>query len=118
MSQPERTPLTNVTGEVAMEAIAAPAPASRAWYRFRPTLFLSVLSVFAFMGLWTASTELGWIAPIFLPSPAAVAAEGQKLIASGELWTAVLASSQRVFLGFALAGVVAVPLGILMGVWW
>jgi taurine transport system permease protein len=30
----------------------------------------------------------------------------------------VLASSRRVFLGFALAAVVAVPLGVVMGVWW
>jgi taurine transport system permease protein len=44
--------------------------------------------------------------------------EAGKLIGTGELWQAVLASSRRVFLGFALAAVVAVPLGIVMGVWW
>jgi len=113
-----QTPSTNITSEVAVEGIVGHAPTPRAWYRFRPSLFLNVLSVFAFLALWTASTELGWIAPIFLPSPAAVTSEAQKLIATGDLLDAVLASSQRVFLGFALAGVVAVPLGILMGVWW
>src|SRR5690606_19310683 len=86
--------------------------------RFRPVLLLNVLGVFVFVGLWAVSTELGWVSPIFLPSPVAVASEGQKLLATGDLWASVWASSKRVFLGFALAGAVAVPLGILMGVWW
>ncbi|MBM3599905.1 MAG: ABC transporter permease [Alphaproteobacteria bacterium] len=81
-------------------------------------LLVNVLSVLAFVGLWALSTGLGWVAPIFLPSPSAVAAQASKLIDSGELWIAVLSSSRRVFLGFALATVIAVPLGILMGVWW
>ncbi|MSO65992.1 MAG: ABC transporter permease [Alphaproteobacteria bacterium] len=79
---------------------------------------VNIVSVLGFVGLWAASTELGWIAPIFLPSPAAVMAEAAKLLNTGELWVAVLASSRRVFFGFGLATIVAVPLGILMGVWW
>ena len=89
-----------------------------AWLRARLTLALKVLSICAFLGLWSAATGLGWISPIFLPSPASVARAAGKLMSTGELWEAVLASSERVFLGFALAGVVAVPLGIIMGVWW
>jgi taurine transport system permease protein len=46
-----------------------------------------------------------------------VGREAGKLVGTGELWVAVLASSRRVFLGFALAAAVAVPLGVLMGVW-
>jgi taurine transport system permease protein len=103
-------------GEIA--APSAPHSAQRRDSHFRPKVLLNVLSVLGFLALWMAATELGWVSPIFLPSPAAVAAEGQKLIATGDLWTAVLASSKRVFLGFALAAVVAVPMGILMGVWW
>jgi len=98
---------------------ATPArPRARGGSRYRPVLLLNVLGVFAFVGMWAAATELGWVSPIFLPSPMAVAREGQKLLSTGDLWTSVWASSRRVFLGFALAGVVAVPLGILMGVWW
>jgi taurine transport system permease protein len=103
-------------GEIA--APSAGRPAARSWHRFRPTLLLNVLSVLGFLALWAAATELGWISPIFLPTPAAVVGEGQKLISTGDLWGAVLASSKRVFLGFALAGAIAVPLGVLMGVWW
>ena len=103
-------------GELAASSGAGPSP--RRDGHFRPKIFLNVVSVMAFLGLWTAATELGWVSPIFLPSPAAVAAEGHKLIATGDLWEAVIASSKRVFAGFALAGLVAVPMGILMGVWW
>src|SRR5262245_56633317 len=82
------------------------------------SLLLGLLAVLAFLGLWTAGTELGWIAPVFLPSPRAVLAEAAKLVTTGELWVAIAVSSQRVFLGFALAALVAVPLGVLMAVWW
>jgi taurine transport system permease protein len=100
-------------------AIASPtAPGRFRLTRPRVALLLKILSVLAFIALWSAATELGWISPIFLPSPRSVAIEASGLIVSGDLWQAVLASSRRVFLGFALAAVVAVPLGIVMGVWW
>ena len=84
---------------------------------YRRPLVLSVASVLAVMALWLAATGLGWIAPVFLPSPAAVVAEGWKLLTHGLLLTDIMMSSKRVFLGFSLAAVVAVPLGIAMGVW-
>ena len=93
-------------------------PDRAGWLRVRLGLLLQILSVCAFLALWSAATEYGWVSTIFLPSPRAVATEAGKLIGTGELWQAVLASSRRVFLGFALAAVVAVPLGVVMGVWW
>jgi taurine transport system permease protein len=70
----------------------------------------------AFM-FWWLSTRLGWIAPIFLPSPGDVWHAAQLTMRNGDLLTDVLASAQRVFLGFGLAALVAVPLGVVMGVW-
>lgn len=81
-------------------------------------VMIGLCSVLAFLGIWTAATELGWIAPVFLPTPRAVMGEALKLLTTGELWTAVGVSSRRVFLGFSLAALIAIPLGILMGVWW
>ena len=102
---------------VAVASAEPRSPERRRRLRPRLDLVLNVVSVFAFLGAWSVATEFGWIAPIFLPSPASVASEARKLVDTGELWGAVLASSRRVFLGFALAAAVAVPLGILMGVW-
>ena len=80
-------------------------------------LLLNVLAVVAALGLWWASTGLGWIAPIFLPSPGDVLHAGRTVLMRGELLTDIAVSARRVFLGFALAAAVAVPLGVVMGVW-
>jgi len=82
------------------------------------SLMLSLLSVGVFVLVWIMMTSSGSISPIFLPPPSAVLSESHKLLASGELWKAVGASSMRVFAGFALAAVVAIPAGILMGIFW
>src|SRR6185295_17117007 len=55
---------------------------------------------------------------LFLPSPGQIVSEASELIRNGELFSSVLISSQRVFAGFVLAGLVAVPLGVVMAVWW
>lgn len=114
MSTTEET-TEHISGEPVRAARARP---SRFALGISLSLILSVVSVMIFLGLWAAATELGWIAPVFLPSPRAVLIEAGKIIASGELWSSVLMSSQRVFAGFTLAALVAIPLGILMGVWW
>jgi len=101
------------------EVVATP-PARRARMRppVSPVLAVGILSVLAFLSLWAIATQSGWVSQIFLPSPLAVLEAGRDLVSTGELWQAVLASSQRVFLGFFLAALVSVPLGVLMGVWW
>lgn len=85
--------------------------------RMPQQLLLNLLGVAVLLGGWALATETGWVSPLFLPSPVSVASEASKLMASGELWVAILASTRRVMLGFALAALVAVPLGIIIGVW-
>jgi taurine transport system permease protein len=106
------------TGSLEAAGKSRPAEAERPRRLVLPwLLLLSAASVLAVLGLWTAATGLGWIKPIFLPSPGAVLKEAMNAVASGTLWVDVLVSSRRVFLGFAMATLVAVPLGIAMGVW-
>jgi taurine transport system permease protein len=84
----------------------------------RPLLsVISILSVLSVLTLWYLSTEHGWISPVFLPKPARVVAEAASSLASGQLLKDIWMSTQRVLLGFALAGAVAIPLGIIMAVW-
>jgi taurine transport system permease protein len=80
-------------------------------------LAISVLSVLSVVTLWYLSTERGWVSPVFLPKPGRVIAEAASSLASGQLLKDIWMSTQRVLLGFLLAGVVAVPLGIIMAVW-
>jgi taurine transport system permease protein len=103
--------------DLSQAVLAAPA-ALPARLRLRHTLLaINVLAVAAVLGLWWAATALEWIAPIFLPSPGDVLHAARLVLMRGELLTDVAVSARRVFLGFALAALVAVPLGIVMAVW-
>lgn len=100
------------------EAVLAAPATLPARLRIRHTLLaINFSAVAVVLGLWWAATALGWIAPIFLPSPGDVLHAGRLVLMRGELLTDVAVSARRVFLGFALAALVAVPLGIVMAVW-
>lgn len=75
-------------------------------------LSLSILSVFGGIGLWWLASALN---PTTLPSPAAVASRFLEQVAAGSLQEHVLASMQRVLLGFVIGSGLAIPLGFLMG---
>lgn len=61
---------------------------------------------------WWGVTQLGIWSSYVLPSPAAVLASAQEMLASGELLEAVLVSFRRVFLGFGAAFVFAFSMGL------
>lgn len=58
---------------------------------------------------------LGWINPVFLPPPTAIWQGFVQLVASGVLWPNLLISLQAWLIGFVIAAVIAIPLGLLMG---
>jgi NitT/TauT family transport system permease protein len=64
---------------------------------------------------WWTLTASQAVNPVFLPSPQDVLRAGQELIVSGELAADTLATVRRVVLGFGLAVLVSVPLGLLIG---
>jgi taurine transport system permease protein len=81
---------------------------------------ISLVTVAVLVTIWFVVTAMGWIKPLFLPSPQAVA---QQFLAylSGEandkpLIDHMLASFGRVFMAFWLACATAIPIGVAMGV--
>ncbi|MGX5695205.1 ABC transporter permease [Agromyces soli] len=58
---------------------------------------------------------LGWINPVFLPPPTAIWQGFLQLVSSGVLWPNLLISLQAWLIGFVIAAVIAIPLGLLMG---
>ncbi|PWK74100.1 ABC transporter permease subunit [Aminobacter sp. AP02] len=81
---------------------------------------ISLITALVLFGLWLMVTEMGWVKPLFLPSPLAVwdkfivaMTEG---VSNSTLVQHTLASLGRVLGAFFLALVTAVPVGILMGV--
>ena len=77
--------------------------------------FLGGAGVAAVLILWSLITASGAVDALFLPSPAAVFSAGQQQAQQGLLWRDFSASVGRVFGGFALSAIVALPLGIAMG---
>lgn len=81
---------------------------------------ISVITALVLIGLWFLVTGMGWVRPLFLPSPMAVydkfilaMTDG---VANSTLGEHTFASLSRVFGAFFLAVVTAVPIGVLMGV--
>ena len=83
------------------------------------SLIISIITVAALILLWFAATNLGWIKPLFLPSPQAVFQQFYEYITGQTndkpLWQHFSASLLRVTAAFWLAFITAVPLGIAMG---
>lgn len=84
------------------------------------TVLLGLVPVVVVLGVWFgltwgATPESRIISPVILPSPVEVAGSLYGLWFERQLSLSVLASTRRVFLGFGVAAVIAIPLGIFMG---
>jgi NitT/TauT family transport system permease protein len=67
------------------------------------------------LALWQAAISLGWIDPVFLPSPAAIVEALWQLTASGDLWRHLSISLVRIGSGWVIGSSLGVVIGILMG---
>jgi len=78
-------------------------------------LATACVAVLAFLALWEGTCRSGLVDPVFLPPPSAVWARGLAMASDGALPGHVLASARRVMTGFLAATVVAIPLGLFLG---
>jgi NitT/TauT family transport system permease protein len=79
--------------------------------------FIGIAAV-VFAGLafaWTVVTALGWVGPLFLPSPVRVILRFNELAASGKLADDTLVSVYRITVGFLISTLFALPIGVLIG---
>lgn len=106
------------------EATKSPAAAAPKTSAFKvpgegSSLAISIVTILVLVLVWTVVTTAGWIKPLFLPSPQAVALQFWEYLTGAAndkpLWQHFVASMGRVFAAFALAVVTAVPVGIAMG---
>lgn len=83
------------------------------------TLWLSALSIAFFFAVWWLVTAMGWVKPLFVPSPGAILMKFLDIVNNGFTGTPflehALISTGRVFGAFVLACVVGLPLGLAMG---
>ncbi len=78
--------------------------------RLLPSIVIAV-----FILGWELLVRWRGIAPIFLPSPSSIAEYLMRMIVDGSLGLNLGATLVRIFVGFGLAAVAGVTLGILMG---
>jgi len=83
------------------------------------SVLISVVTVSTLFVLWFAVTNLGWVKPLFLPTPQAVWQQFADYLTGRAndkpLWQHFAASLFRVFSAFFLACLTAIPIGIAMG---
>jgi NitT/TauT family transport system permease protein len=88
--------------------IRTPIPRTTRWTA-------TVLSLVLPLVAWVVLSASKAVPAVFLPSPQAVVSAGVEMARSGVLFADLWATFQRVLLGFGLAVLVSVPLGIVMG---
>jgi ABC-type nitrate/sulfonate/bicarbonate transport system permease component len=81
----------------------------------RQRFLLGVISIAGTVCLWQLVSAMGWINQVLMPSPMEVIRSFISSISDGSLLENIVASFTRVVEGFLLAVIVAVPLGIAMG---
>jgi taurine transport system permease protein len=83
------------------------------------TMWLSITSIVFFIFVWWLFTFMGWVKPLFVPSPGAILTKFVSIWQNGFTNTPFLqhvaVSTARVFGAFALACLVGIPLGLAMG---
>ena len=78
-------------------------------------LILPGLTVVLFVAAWELYVRVNNIAPIFLPAPSSIAGYLWAMIADGSMAFHLGVTLVRIFVGFAIAAVLGVALGLWMG---
>ena len=78
-------------------------------------LILTLSSFAFFLIIWSILTYGGFVDPLFLPSPGRVFQAGADLFLDLGFTTDILNSVYRVMMGFIIAAIIGVPIGLIMG---
>jgi NitT/TauT family transport system permease protein len=78
-------------------------------------LILALSSFAFFLLLWSILTYGRFVDPLFLPSPGRVFQAGVDLFSELGFTTDILNSVYRVMMGFIIAAIIGVPIGLIMG---
>jgi ABC-type nitrate/sulfonate/bicarbonate transport system permease component len=87
----------------------------RTYWQRNENWLLGTLSMLAFLALWEIVVGAGAVNPLFTSSPSRIVVAAIEMFADESFYGHLEVSAEEFFSGFALAIVVGVPLGILMG---
>lgn len=81
-----------------------------------PAFWYGVASVIVGLGIWEGVYRLFHVSPLVLAPPSAVAAEFVALAQAGTLANDIAVSAKQFFLGYTVASLFAVGMGLLLGI--
>jgi NitT/TauT family transport system permease protein len=108
--------MLDTTGITRTPAVARPIsarPRRRSFAARVPSFAISVISLVLVLALWEIFGRN--VNPIFSSHPSAIFKVGITMVADGEIFTALFQSLRPLALGYAMAAVVGIPLGLLIG---
>ncbi len=94
--------------------VTKPLP-KQSWVRRREALVLGTAAVIVFLIAWQLVADARIWSALFLPGPSDVFAAFGDLVRQGNLAIDVATSAQEFVVGYALAAIVGIPLGLLLG---
>lgn len=108
-------PAAGSPGKTARAGMPAAAPASRPPRTWTAARLLPLIGPLALYVVWDLVVRLQLVSPVLLPTPDATLVALAKGMAGGPLLGDFLASVSRTLQAFVIAGVIGVPLGVLLG---
>ncbi|MDP3694059.1 ABC transporter permease [Bradyrhizobium sp.] len=97
------------------EAEARPVAFRGAGFAPRAGRYSGWIALVLVLGLWQLAGSAGWVNPLFLPPPSAIALAIWKLALSGALWNHVSASVVRIGAGWILGTMAGLVVGFAIG---
>jgi NitT/TauT family transport system permease protein len=85
------------------------------WYLNNERPILGVSSILTFLIVWEGSTRSGLINPLFISAPTLILKAAYQLFSSGEIYHDLYVSGTEFIIGFSLAILFGIPLGLLAG---
>ncbi|GGI27670.1 MULTISPECIES: ABC transporter permease [Bradyrhizobium] len=112
--------MSNATPSAPFAGVADEQRLRSILYRGAASAFLFALPIIVFLLIWETTVRLGWINATILPSPSNIARRAWVLLdpadpAKSILLTHIVVSLWRALSSFALACVLAIPMGLFLG---
>jgi ABC-type nitrate/sulfonate/bicarbonate transport system permease component len=91
------------------------APPRRSFWRRNENALLGTLAVAVFLAFWESAVQFGWVNPLFTSAPSRIVRTAVQMFADGSILYDLQVSGFEFAVGYGLAVLIGVPLGILMG---
>jgi NitT/TauT family transport system permease protein len=100
---------------VLMDARVAQLPQPLRWYQANERAILGVGSFVGFFLFWEIGARLGYVDKFFFSSPSAILTTAIREFQNPRLWHDFQVSGTELFVGYIMAVILGIPLGILTG---